>query len=324
MNDIDRPENDSRKSQEAPRCSEIDSIAAMTRREVLSGLREHGLKPTEELPQRLRFFLPAKPPLRPLSGASSISGSRDDRLYAFIVARTSRSRTRIRRIRVHQRWLKVASVLACLVICTALYGIYGAFREAQHLRVEHENARLRSENERQRREQLKQLENRVIAIEDASRRLAEMSGMTAQASTDTSPHSESEPQIKTTAADITAVELRTAELQRQLEQYEQLTRDQARAPSTWPVVAAGEGTVIFAGWKNGYGQVVEIDHSNGLVTRYGHLSKIETTVGHEIARGELLGCVGSTGRSTGPHLHYEVRIAEVAANQKRSLPASIN
>src|ERR671938_1818288 len=129
--------------------------------------------------------------------------TRDDRLYAFIVAHTSRSRAQIRRICIHKRWLKVASVLASLVICTALYGIYGAFREAQHVRVEHENARLRSENERQ-REQLKQLENRVDAIEDASRRLAVQAGVPEQTTTssDNSPHGKGGPQIKMSAAAI--------------------------------------------------------------------------------------------------------------------------
>jgi Peptidase family M23 len=320
MNDIDRLGNDSRKAQEAQHCSEIDSIAAMTRDEVLSGLREHGVKPTEELPQQLRQILPTKPPLRPLSGTNSI---RDEHLYAFIVARTSRSRPQIRRITIHRRWLQFATILACATICTALYGIYGAFQEAAHLRIERENARLLSENEHK-REQLKELENRVDAIEYVSRQLAEMSSVPEQASTDNLPHRKGNSQIRKAATDISAVALRTAELQRQLERYEQLMRDQALTPSTWPVFSAGEGTITFAGWKSGYGQVVEIDHGNGLTTLYGHLSKIDATVGQVVERGALLGHVGSTGRSTGPHLHYEVRLAEVAANQKRSLPATIN
>ncbi|HKP71864.1 MAG TPA: hypothetical protein VJT82_02935, partial [Pyrinomonadaceae bacterium] len=82
---------------------------------------------------------------------------RDDRLYAFIVARTSRSRSKIRRISIHKRWLKVACALCCLVMCAALYGLYGMFRDAQHLKIEQENTRLRVENEKQRR-QLEKLE----------------------------------------------------------------------------------------------------------------------------------------------------------------------
>ena len=78
-------------------------------------------------------------------------------------------------------------------------------------------------------------------------------------------------------------------------------------PRGTPVFATADGIVIKADWQNGYGQTVVIDHGNGLTTRYGHLSKIEVTQGQEIRRGEELGQVGSTGRSTGAHLHYETR-----------------
>src|SRR5215207_2452787 len=102
--------------------------------------------------------------------------TRDDRLYAFIVAQTSRSRSRIRRISIKKRWLKLAAVASALVVCAALYGLFGLYREAAHLSVRQENERLRVETERQ-RQQLQQLKGRVEAIEDASRRLAEMSGV---------------------------------------------------------------------------------------------------------------------------------------------------
>jgi murein DD-endopeptidase MepM/ murein hydrolase activator NlpD len=81
-----------------------------------------------------------------------------------------------------------------------------------------------------------------------------------------------------------------------------------RAPLGAPVIATADGTVVIAGWQRGYGRVVYIDHGNGMSTRYGHLSRIDVTAGQNIRRGEQLGLVGSTGRSTGPHLHYEVRI----------------
>ncbi|MDQ5838322.1 MAG: M23 family metallopeptidase, partial [Acidobacteriota bacterium] len=92
------------------------------------------------------------------------------------------------------------------------------------------------------------------------------------------------------------------------------------APPGTPVFAPADGTVLEAGWKNGYGQQVVIDHGHGLTTRYGHLSKIEVTAGQSIRRGEELGQVGSTGRSTGPHLHYEVRIDDVAVSPLHYLP----
>ena len=101
---------------------------------------------------------------------------RDDRLYAFIVARTSRSRSQIRRICVHKRWLKLSAFLVLAILGAALYGLYGLTQHAMHLRVEHENDLLRFENERQ-RQQLNDLNRRVQAVEDTSRRLVEMSGV---------------------------------------------------------------------------------------------------------------------------------------------------
>ncbi|MCB1023238.1 MAG: M23 family metallopeptidase [Acidobacteria bacterium] len=86
------------------------------------------------------------------------------------------------------------------------------------------------------------------------------------------------------------------------------------------VVAPANGTVVTAGWLGGYGRMVEIDHGNGLTTRYGHLSKLEVSAGDLIQRGQLIGLVGSTGRSTGPHLHYELRLDSKPINPRRFLP----
>ncbi|HUF03676.1 MAG TPA: M23 family metallopeptidase [Aridibacter sp.] len=86
------------------------------------------------------------------------------------------------------------------------------------------------------------------------------------------------------------------------------------------IVAPANGIVGEAGWKGGYGYMIEIDHGNGLITRYGHLSKLEVKEGDPIQRGQLIGFVGSTGRSTGPHLHYELRLGEKPINPRRFLP----
>jgi murein DD-endopeptidase MepM/ murein hydrolase activator NlpD len=75
-----------------------------------------------------------------------------------------------------------------------------------------------------------------------------------------------------------------------------------------PVYAAGDGVVIMCSDQNGYGNVVFIDHGGGVVTRYAHLSRFKTKKDAVIKAGDLIGLVGSTGRSTGPHLHFEVRI----------------
>ena len=90
-----------------------------------------------------------------------------------------------------------------------------------------------------------------------------------------------------------------------------------RAPSGSTVRAAGAGTVIRAGWNGGYGRMVEIDHGDGLTTRYAHMSQISVKVGDQLARGDLVGKVGTSGRSTGPHLHYEVRRNNTAIDPMR-------
>ena len=78
-----------------------------------------------------------------------------------------------------------------------------------------------------------------------------------------------------------------------------------------PVVAAKSGTVAYAGWITGYGNIVIINHDNDMQTRYAHLNTYEVVVGQSVATGERIGLVGSTGDSTGPHLHYEIRIKGV-------------
>jgi len=285
--------------------------------------------------------------------------ARDDRFYAFIVARTSRSRSQVRRICVHKRWLKVSACLSVAVVCAMLYGFYGLTQQAMHLRIERENERLRAENERQ-RQQLNRLNHRVEAVEDASRRIAEMSGVAhdEQNQQTTNLHGAGGPALPLDTA--AAIEHKTAHLERDLRTYEAVLRKRAMTPSMWPVegeltdgfggrrdpfdgysfefhagldiatiwgapvTATANGTVTFAGWQSGYGQVVIVDHGGGLSTRYGHLSRIDVAADQTIKRGETLGRVGSTGRSTGPHLHYEVRINDAPVNPRQYLPDDKN
>lgn len=88
-----------------------------------------------------------------------------------------------------------------------------------------------------------------------------------------------------------------------------------------PVVAPLAGTVSFAGWQSGYGNLVKINHGNGLETRYGHLSSIAVAKGQPVATGTQIGVMGSTGRSTGTHLHFEVRVGGTPYNPLGALPA---
>jgi murein DD-endopeptidase MepM/ murein hydrolase activator NlpD len=85
------------------------------------------------------------------------------------------------------------------------------------------------------------------------------------------------------------------------------------------VIAPADGVVTFAGRYNGYGRMIQVDHGNGITTRYGHLSGITVVDGEPIRKGQVLGYVGLTGRSTGPHLHYEVRIHDIPVNPHKYL-----
>lgn len=281
--------------------------------------------------------------------------TRDDRFYAFIVARTSRSRAHIRRICVHKRWLKASVVVLTVVAAGLMYGFYGLTQQAQHLRTEHENARLREQNAKQQQE-LQNLNNRVNAVEDTSRKLAEMSGLQNE---QPAPRGQGGPAHPVdSAAALAALESKTARLERQMWIYEDMVHRHGSIPSLWPVTgalesgvggrrnpfggrgweyhegqdidaeygtpvqAAADGKVIIAGRQRGYGNVIYIDHGAGLSTRYGHLSQISVTVGQTITRGQVIGLVGSTGRSTGPHLHYEVRINNQPVDPRRYLPGA--
>jgi murein DD-endopeptidase MepM/ murein hydrolase activator NlpD len=92
-----------------------------------------------------------------------------------------------------------------------------------------------------------------------------------------------------------------------------------KGPIGTPILAAAPGRVITAGWQGGYGKTIEIDHGQGIMTRYAHLSGFDAVVGDVVAPGEQIGRMGSTGRSTGSHLHFEVRINGAAVNPRRFL-----
>ncbi|GEJ55371.1 M23 family metallopeptidase [Anaeromyxobacter diazotrophicus] len=84
-----------------------------------------------------------------------------------------------------------------------------------------------------------------------------------------------------------------------------------------PVYSPSDGTVVFAGTEGGYGKVLVIDHGYGVKTRYGHLSEIFAKLGERVKRGARVAAVGNTGRSTGPHLHYEVRVNGIPENPRK-------
>ncbi len=95
-----------------------------------------------------------------------------------------------------------------------------------------------------------------------------------------------------------------------------------KGPIGSPIYSAAVGTISFVGYKGGYGKVVEINHGNGLMTRYAHLSRFSAKVGDSVGAGTLIGAMGSTGRSTGSHLHFEVRINNRAVNPRPFLESA--
>jgi murein DD-endopeptidase MepM/ murein hydrolase activator NlpD len=280
--------------------------------------------------------------------------ARDDRFYAFIIAHTPRSNSNIRRFCIEKRSLRLFVFFAITLSCGSLYGFYGLTQQATHFRTESENQRLRAENERQRQD-LNALSNRVEAVEDTSRKLAEKSGVI---SGEVSLPGTGGPALPLDADSLAALEGKMSQLERNMHTYESVLRERAYTPSIWPVVgklesgfggrrnpfggssyefhsgqdidaatgdpvvAGASGKVTFVGWQNGYGQLVVIDHGGGLTTRYGHMSHIDVAQGQTVERSQLIGRVGTSGRSTGPHLHYEIRINDEPVNPLQYLLTS--
>ena len=96
------------------------------------------------------------------------------------------------------------------------------------------------------------------------------------------------------------------------------------APMGTPVMATGDGVVVWAGFKDRYGNLVEIDHGMGLKTRYAHLQRVLVREGQTVSRNAPIGLLGNTGRSTGPHLHYEVRMNDRAVNPMKFIRAGLD
>jgi murein DD-endopeptidase MepM/ murein hydrolase activator NlpD len=271
--------------------------------------------------------------------------AKEDRFYAFIIAHTSRSRARVQRIRVEKRLVTSICAILLLLGVGLFYGLYGLTQHASHIRIEFENQRLRAENERQRQE-LEKLNNRVEKVEDTSRKLAEKSGVVEQPN----PPGTGGPALPLDEMGLATLTAKMGRLEEDLRTYEAILRQRGYTPTVWPVegtleggfggrrnpfggsgyefhsgqdieapwgapvVSGASGKVSFVGWQNGYGQLVVVDHGGGLTTRYGHLSHIDVELNQTVSRAQLLGKVGSTGRSTGPHLHYEVRINDEAVD----------
>lgn len=95
-------------------------------------------------------------------------------------------------------------------------------------------------------------------------------------------------------------------------------------PVGTPIYSTADGVVTYAGWQSGYGRIIKVQHEFGIETRYPHLNKIRVKVGQKVSRGEQIGDMGSSGRSTGPHLHYEIRVKGEAVDPMIYIRAAQN
>jgi len=275
----------------------------------------------------------------------------DKRSYTFVFAPTSSFP--LRKFNVYHKALYAIMGFAIIGLLTVAWGVYRltqhGFVVAQNISLKRHNRELKEENQKAKSD-YDQLQSRLAVIDTNLRKVAEVSGVsrTSDISNDIGrggPNGETK---------ISAVEDMTSALESDLRNIKDVfDRNQiklASTPSGWPVrgyitdgfgtrrnpfdgagyephagldiatnygsgiEATADGRVIFAGAFGGYGNIVVIDHGYGITTRYGHMSQINVRMGQYVTRGKVVGAVGSTGRSTGPHCHYEVRLHDRAVN----------
>ena len=267
---------------------------------------------------------------------------KDDRYYTFIFTRSSTSHIYIRRIEFSKRKLQL---FACSLLIVLGLSSATLLKYADSLYLTRVNAQLAAENEKNKQELAmlhQQVEKPAAPRQDFTDRLVRPG--------DGKGGPESAFDFSQQSAD------KEAGIIEQLAVIEKNPEWSIYSPSAWPHLgkinnefgfrrnpfggrkyefhpgldidgeqgeiasAAGAGTIIKAGRTGGYGNMIEIDHGNGITSRYGHLSRIDVAVDDKVVRGQQLGAIGTTGRSTGPHLHFEVRFNDEALNPRRFLP----
>ena len=273
----------------------------------------------------------------------------DKRFYTFVFAPTAKSP--LRKINISHNVLYGILGFAVVGLLTVSYG---AYRLAEHavvvarLNLMQEKVRDLSEKNQEAESQKGLLLSRLAMLDTTQRKLAVASGVTRQAD---NVIGQGGP---TNNASMTEIERATAALESELRQIKDAVDKSdvklSSTPNGWPVHgyitdgfgfrhnpfggggsenhpgldiatnhgtaigATADGIVIFAGMYGGYGNLVVIDHGYGITTRYGHMSRIDVQVGQRVTRNKQIGAVGSTGRSTAPHCHYEVRLHDRPVN----------
>ncbi len=259
------------------------------------------------------------------------------------------ARARFRKFTVSTRLLAAGGAAAFgMLVCSIAFGwayLSTARQDREYRRTIAENERLRSSS-RELEQRLEGLSRQIEQFEDRTRRLAIVAGLPREGAGLGGPLASDGP------GDPSFPERQRAIAERLDALESQLARREAVASSTptvapvrgslnsgfgprsdpftgsqafhtgvdistrmrEPVLATAAGRVVRSGWSSDFGNVVEIDHPAGYRTVYGHLAVILAREGESVRRGDRIGLVGSTGRSTGPHLHYEIRLAERAVN----------
>ena len=270
--------------------------------------------------------------------------AQDQEFYALIVAPSAKSK--LRKVRISLKLIRSSLIVLAAIAIVSLYGLFRFAQQSalqlQMASISSENEQLRRENDAY-RANYDRLNNRIAVVEDMSQNLARE--MRNEATEDGVDVGQGGPDSRDNMPEF---EKRTEELEREIRQMADLFRDEqlklSSVPAGWPVngfltdgygirtnpfggggveghegqdiaaafgapvKATADGLVVYAASRSGYGNIVVIYHGDGISTRFGHLSQIGVQAGQRVRRGEEIGRVGSTGRSTGPHCHYEVRL----------------
>jgi len=281
----------------------------------------------------------------------------DKRFYTFVFAPTAKSP--LRKFNVHHRVIYSVLAFAGVGLLTVLYGMYVIAQHAVVVTklnlTQRENRKLREQN-REATSKFELLQTKLSFLDITQRKLAETSGIS-RSNEVVKAVGRGGPGEMGTLLDI---EQATEALENELREikvvYDRSQLRLASTPTGWPVRgyisdgfgsrrnpfggggyemhagldiatnhgspinATADGIVLFAGSYQGYGNVVVLDHGYGLTTRYAHMSSIEVEVGQHVTRGKKIGAVGSTGRSTAPHCHYEVRLHDRPVDPIHYLP----
>ena len=281
----------------------------------------------------------------------------DKRFYTFVFAPTAKSP--LRKFNVHHRVIYSILAFAGVGLLTVLYGMYVIAQHAVVVTklnlTQRENRKLREQN-REATSKFELLQTKLSFLDTTQRKLAETSGI-ARSNEVIKAVGQGGPGEMGTLLDIEqATEALETELREIKVVYDRSQLRLASTPTGWPVRgyisdgfgsrrnpfggggyemhsgldiatnhgapinATADGIVLFAGSYQGYGNVVVLDHGYGLTTRYAHMSSIEVEVGQHVTRGKKIGAVGSTGRSTAPHCHYEVRLHDRPVDPIHYLP----